>query len=739
MATSERKRGPPPKVAAMKARKRQKTDDSDRVQPAKKQKDRIVTRADDLAWKSIPVPDHMDDYAGSYGLEEVEDVEIVRDEKTGQMSFLAKAMVAPTKPAPSEQVEKQRDYDDDEEWGGFEDDDASSAPARTEKAAKPVAKAKSRAKGDEPRPSNTHPSALQAKQAKVIFDSLQDDDGHEETDMSAWKPLKLSPDTLAALSKLKFAEPTPIQSAAIPEILAGHDVIGKASTGSGKTLAFGIPILERFLELRTTRKGSEKSAPLALIISPTRELARQLEKHLSALCSTGLFEAPTIATLIGGLDEHKQLRLAKNADVVIGTPGRLWEMMRMETTFGEALKRIQFLAVDEADRLLGDHQYDEFKEILKALDREEDDDGDSSTPEQVETPDQDYARQTLVFSATFDRSFQKKLATKSRQPASAMSKEDLIKHLKTKLKFREVQPTYVDANPVGQLATGLEESLVECGGMEKDLYLYTLLFSQATQRTLVFANSKDAVKRLVPLLQNLGLNAMALHADMEQKARMRSMERFTQAKTGSPIVLVATDVAARGLDIPSVQTVIHYHVPREADKYVHRSGRTARAGQTGSSIMICVPEEVARVRDLVAKVHSRAAGKNGYYIRTLDISRRLVSQLKPRLTLAKKIADATTAKVKRGKENDVLRTAAEELGVDYDSEDFEAQAARGKHGRGAGRRQREKEASGMTKAELGSLKAELKSLLNKRINVGESEKYPSSGTLQQLLLQQENA
>ena len=217
---------------------------------------------------------------------------------------------------------------------------------------------------------------------------------------------------------------------------------------------------------------------------------------------------------------------------------------------------------------------------------------------------------------------------------------------------------FVDANPINQLASGLKEGLIECTGPEKDLYLYALLLLHCKARALVFCNSIDAVRRITPLLQNLDLPAVALHSGMVQKARLRSVERFTQASNKSS-VLVATDVAARGLDIPNVQLVIHYHLPRAADTYVHRSGRTARAGQPGSSILICGPEEVAGVRRLVAKVHAQSAAahqsasdaaKQGYYIRTLDIDRRIVSRLKPRATLAKKIADTTIAKEKSHKQ-----------------------------------------------------------------------------------------
>jgi ATP-dependent RNA helicase DDX24/MAK5 len=266
----------------------------------------------------------------------------------------------------------------------------------------------------------------------------------------------------------------------------------------------------------------------------------------------------------------------------------------------------------------------------------------------------------------------------------------------------------------------------------QDLYLYSLLLYHSNQRTLIFTNSIHSVRRITPMLQNLNLHAHALHSQMAQKARMRSIERFSSPKATRSI-LVATDVAARGLDIGGVQLVIHYHLPRAADMYVHRSGRTARAEASGSSILLCAPEEVVGMRRLVAKVHAQNAltgggSKSKYYMRSLDMDRRVVARLKPRLTLAKKIADSTLAKEKKGHDDEWLKTAAEELGVEYDSEEFDA-AGGGRKGRGTGRKQKEKEARAMTKGELGALRGELKSLLAQRVNVGVSERYLTSSTV----------
>ncbi|KAI9827666.1 MAG: ATP-dependent RNA helicase [Phylliscum demangeonii] len=264
--------------------------------------------------------------------------------------------------------------------------------------------------------------------------------------------------------------------------------------------------------------------------------------------------------------------------------------------------------------------------------------------------------------------------------------------------------------------------------MEKDLYLYAVLVYHLGQRSLIFSNSISAVRRLTHLLQELGLEAQALHSQMTQKARLRAVERFSSAN-GKYNLLVATDVAARGLDIPHVQVVVHYHLPRTADMYVHRSGRTARRDESGSSVLLCAPDEVVGMRRLVAKVHASSeheSRKAQRHIRPLNLDRQIVARLKPRVTLAKQITDSMLAKEKKGSEDGWLQAAAAELGVDYDSEEFEA--AKGtRKGRGTGRLKAAREARSLTKADIGALRATLKRMLQDRINLGVSERYLTAG------------
>lgn len=764
------KRALPTKVAAMKAKKRQRSETEGRNNAQSKRVKIAPRRKMDLQslpWKSVSMPDRLEDYEGFFGLEEIDHIEVTRDLATGKISFHLQNEHQPTRGDAADEAQQHAfDLNDDDSWSGFQDEDM--APEEV------IGTTATRTTGDKQKQQKQHKSKNKkksqsaAQSASISSASAVENDGHAigafsalpadagdvGVDVTSWKPLKLSPNTLSALSKMKFSAPTTIQLSTIPEVLRGHDVIGKASTGSGKTLAFGIPILERFLETLEERASVQKvHYPIALVLSPTRELAHQLEKHMNSLFQGISVRKPVIATLTGGLSLQKQQRVLSGADVVVGTPGRLWEVIGGGRGIAASLKRIEFLVIDEADRLLSEGHFKEVEEILNALDREDpmdEEEGDNETGGRGVASAKS-TRQTLVFSATFDRGLQKKLLGKSNWKENSLSNEASMGYLLSKLNFRDEVPKYIDANPVNQLANGLREGLIECAGTEKDLYLYTLLMLHSSKRTLVFTNSISAVRRITPLLQNLGLDALPLNSGMIQKARLRSIERFSRGngpRKSSSVVLIATDVAARGLDIPNVDLVIHYHLPRTADAYVHRSGRTARAGQRGSSVLICGPEEVAGVRRLIAKVHARSVvvdsgdtgtqAKQGFYIRTLDMDRKLVTRLKERLTLAKKLTDAAMAKEKQHKSDDWMRSAAEELGVDYDSEEFEKQAT-GKRGRGSGRQKKEREARGMTKAEIGAIKAELKALLRQPVNVGVSERYLTSGRVDvdELLRQQD--
>ncbi|TPX15434.1 uncharacterized protein E0L32_004414 [Thyridium curvatum] len=676
-----------------------------------KQEKRLVV-ADSLPWQTVDIPEMFDDAEGFYGLEEIKDVDVVRDGNT--VKFLAAV--------PSE--------DDGDSFEGFEDLPDTTQPSEDKPKSKkktssePAETAKADSKETKKPKKVTEPAApVDTELANGGFRALADvEEEFEEADVAEWAPLDLAPALLSSIARLKFAKPTAIQAQAIPQILNGHDVIGKASTGSGKTLAFAIPIVEKWLSLRDAG-SDEHTGPIGLVLSPTRELAHQITNHIKELC-LGLSTSPYVCSVTGGLSVHKQQRQLEKADIVIGTPGRLWEVLSSSKKLMQTFRGIKYLVVDEADRLLTEGHFKEAEEIIGALDRTE---IDEEGQEQAPPP-----RQTLVFSATFNKGLQQKLAGKGKY--DLMSQAQSMEYLLKKLNFRDEKPKFIDVNPVSQMAEGLKEGLVECGAMEKDLYLYSLILYQPKQRILVFTNSISSVRRLTPMLQNLNIPALPLHSQMPQKARLRSVERFTSTKPGTASILIATDVAARGLDIPGIDVVIHYHVPRTADAYVHRSGRTARAESSGLSVLLCAPEEVVPTRRLVAKVHASSShttrsgkSKEAYFIRTIDLDRHIVARLKERVDLAKKIADSTLAKEKGSKDDNWMKAAAEELGVEYDSDELE-KAGRWS-GRGSGRQSKQKEARALSKAEMAGLRAQLRELLSKRINAGVSAKYLTSGNV----------
>ncbi|KAK2593269.1 ATP-dependent RNA helicase [Conoideocrella luteorostrata] len=720
-----------------------------------------VFDASTLAWESVG-----DDFGG---LQVISGVDVVKDGE--RVQYIVKDDKKHNKPMISDS------HDEDGSFQGFSDDAVEGENVDSGEAGDIDAELegkKSQKKSihaDKEKKANDNKAQKKSKQQKIADKKLQKSASHgkgnefmalaemedreaqtDDLDMGEWVALNLSPSLVSAVAELGFTKPTAIQCRSIPEIIAGEDVIGKAQTGSGKTLAFGIPIIEKWLETCEGRVGDDEEkegneddddvekpkkrtrSPMALVLSPTRELAKQIGDHIKAVCD-GLPNSPYVCVVTGGLSIQKQQRQLEKADIVIGTPGRLWEVLDGDASLQEQFAKIKFLVVDEADRLFKAGQFKEAENIIGALDGKSPEEGYNSDSH---NDSEKKERQTLVFSATFDKDLQTKLAGKGRSSKTG-SDEEKMAYLMKSLKFRG-EPKFIDVNPVSRMADNLREGLIECGAMEKDLYLYTVLLLNPGRRTLIFTNSISAVRRITPLLQNLSQNALPLHSQMIQKARLRSLEKFTASRNS---ILVATDVAARGLDIKDVDQVIHYHVPRAADTYIHRSGRTARADRTGASIILCSPDEVLPTRRLTGKVHAERAGKRQHFIESLPIDRKIASRLKPRLDLAKKIADSILAKEKAHSNDTWLRNAADDLGVEYDSDEFEATTTSGWGGgnRGGGRRRKEKEAQALTKAEMGALKAQLRHELSQRVNLGVSERYITGGRVDiaQLLKQRDNS
>ena len=527
--------------------------------------------------------------------------------------------------------------------------------------------------------------------------------------------------TLYGLSQLDFKKPTPIQKETIPIALLGKDVIGKATTGSGKTLAYGIPILEKYIQslnlIKQNNKDKKINHPTGIIFAPTRELAHQVVDHLNKLAKYSPLSTRGIVSITGGLSIQKQQRLLRHGPgIIVATPGRMLELVQGDSELAKRLASTDIIVLDEADRLLQDGHFDEFEKILELFGKN-----------RPKSKSIEWKWQTLVFSATFSRDLFRKLDRHQKgKSSSLMGNDEIVQLLNEKLKFKDKKPTLVDANPKEIVSGQITEALVECGPTERDLYLYYFLLMYKGS-TLVFTNSIDSVKRLVPLLNNLNIPAFSIHSSMIQKQRLRALEKFKEASQKNEVaVLVASDVAARGLDIPNIDHVVHYHLPRSADVYIHRSGRTARAGKEGVSVMFCSPQEASgplrKLRRLVAGNSNKESRLNMHNdVKLLPIEMDLVSQIKPRVEISSKLADASISSTATRKEDSWVKQAAEDLGLDDLSglEDFEDDIIK--------KQRKRKEGKMLSKDETKALKYELKTLLANPIKKNTRKSYITSG------------
>lgn len=557
----------------------------------------------------------------------------------------------------------------------------------------------------------------------------------DEVDLPEWSDIPLSSSTLVSLQKLGFKKPTEIQKQTIPVSLSEKDVIGKAITGSGKTMAYGIPILEKSLSTKSDNLPKEyANHPTAIIFTPTRELANQVMKNLRELFKYSPFSDKTVTSLTGGLSIQKQERLLSyNPKVLVATPGRCLEILEKSSALAKKLASIDILVLDEADRMLQDGHFDEMKKILEIL--------NNYRPKNIGNLPRRW--QSLIFSATFSKDLFGKLDSHKKQSEQDNKKKrkresdddseikEVLEILGNKLHFR-AKPAYIDVNPTEVVANKISEAMIPCSPMERDLMLYYFV-SVFPGTTLVFTNSIDSVKRLAPTLNNLGIPTVSIHSSMIQKQRLRALERFTKnseiaRSQHKSSVLIASDVAARGLDIKGIQHVIHYHLPRTADAYVHRSGRTARAGNEGVSVVLCSPQEASgplrKLRTVIAKTDKIEE------IKMLPVDVDILGQLKVRLNLAAKIAQAEVASQSVQKEKNWLDKAADDLGVDGLS-DFEDDFLR--------RDRKRKEGKTMEKHDIKIAKAELKASLKKPIRKNGRRSYIAGGlnNIAQLLLNNE--
>ncbi len=361
----------------------------------------------------------------------------------------------------------------------------------------------------------------------------------ERREMSDFEMMDLPPKLVARLNELGIKDPTPIQKQAIPYALNGRDVLGLAQTGTGKTAAFGVPLVAQMLA------HPQKPAPRtvrALVLAPTRELAQQIMQNLKGFCERTPLRTQMV---VGGQNINPQVkRLERGVDILVATPGRLLDLMDRRAV---RLDETTFLVLDEADQMLDMGFIHDLRKISAVLPKE---------------------RQTMLFSATMPK----------------LMNEIANSYLRS--------PIRVEVAPPGKAADKVTQEVHFIAKSEKTALLIELLAKHRGERALVFGRTKHGAERLMKALANAGYEAASIHGNKSQGQRDRALAGF---KSGEITVLVATDVAARGLDIPDVKFVYNFELPNVPDSYVHRIGRTARAGKDGTAIAFCAPDEMAEL------------------------------------------------------------------------------------------------------------------------------------------------
>jgi ATP-dependent RNA helicase RhlE len=364
----------------------------------------------------------------------------------------------------------------------------------------------------------------------------------KETCLTQFKDLGLNPSILKALAQKGYTDPTPIQIQAIPGVMEGRDLLGIAQTGTGKTAAFALPILHR---LAANRKPAPKYGCRCLVLSPTRELATQIAESFRAYGAELGF---TVATVFGGVGHNPQrAALARGVDVVVAAPGRLLDHL------GERdadISGVEIFVLDEADQMLDMGFIVPIRQIVKHLPKE---------------------RQNLFFSATMPADIEKLAG-------------ELLR-----------DPTRVSVAPPATTVERVNQQVVFIEANRKRGLLTELFADPAFSRVLVFTRTKRGADKVARILEGGGVNASAIHGNKSQNQRERALAAF---KAGEVRALVATDIAARGIDISSVTHVVQYELPHVPEQYVHRIGRTARAGADGSAVAFCAEDERSLLRDI---------------------------------------------------------------------------------------------------------------------------------------------
>ena len=363
--------------------------------------------------------------------------------------------------------------------------------------------------------------------------------------------LGLSKPLLDALAAKDYSQATPIQTQAIPTVLTGRDLLGIAQTGTGKTAAFMLPSLDR---LAAAKQIPRPGQIRMLVLAPTRELAAQIAASAEAY---GKFMRLSVGVIFGGVPNHKSVRtVARGLDVLVATPGRLLDLVDQRAL---SLRDLEILVLDEADQMLDLGFIHALKRIVALV-----------PPK----------RQTLFFSATMPRAI----------------KELADKYL--------TNPAEVSVTPTATTVDRIDQSVTMVNQAEKTALLTLFLQRTDVQRALVFSRTKHGADKIVRQLEAAGIPAAAIHGNKAQPQRERALASFKSGQLG---VLVATDIAARGIDIPAVSHVVNFDLPDVPEQYVHRIGRTARAGADGIAVAFCAPDERANLRDIERTTRQRIA------------------------------------------------------------------------------------------------------------------------------------
>jgi ATP-dependent RNA helicase RhlE len=356
------------------------------------------------------------------------------------------------------------------------------------------------------------------------------------TDFGLIEPIK------RALRDINYSVPTPVQVQAIPPLLAGRDLLGCAQTGTGKTAAFALPIIQH---LARNQRRRERGIVRSLIVTPTRELAAQIHQNLKMYCK---YLDVNSVVVYGGVKQNPQVKnLNQGVDILVATPGRLLDLIGQGYI---KLQNVEIFVLDEADRMLDMGFIPDIRRILGYLPKK---------------------RQTMFLSAT--------LPPKIIQLARSMVND----------------PVRVDVTPDKPVVEFIDQRLMMVEASQKATVLINILKDRSVSRALVFTRTKHGANKLVRLLARAGIEAQGIHGNKAQNARQKAMDDF---KAGRIRVLVATDIAARGIDVEDISHVINHDIPNVAETYVHRIGRTARAGCRGISISLCSPEEREFIRDI---------------------------------------------------------------------------------------------------------------------------------------------